>query len=244
LFEETTFNYTASGYIAYPIAVDPHGCCAYADVTNSLTGGFSATEADGSTEPFDPTPWAIGTMALVPGEAIVGDSAVTFELDLSSLAARQYIQSALATGSLGLMISSWHLTEEFGAGGAYPSWYTQESGDSNLFPSLAIEYELVEALPGDFDGDGDVDGADLLLWQGELGAAVTPGVGADGSGNGLVDGADLAIWSANFGRPESSPIAAAGTSVPEPTAAGLAMVALLAGARLIRNATARDMESA
>jgi hypothetical protein len=71
----------------------------------------------------------------------------------------------------------------------------------------------------DYDDDGDVDGADFLVWQRALGATVTPGTGADGSNNGKVDAADLTLWKTNFGS-----ATAAAAAVPEP--AGLALVIL------------------
>ena len=64
--------------------------------------------------------------------------------------------------------------------------------------------------PGDFDGDGDADGEDLLVWQ------------RGGSPNGLVGG-DLDEWKTAYG----SSTAAAG-AVPEPGAIALAALAGLA----------------
>ncbi len=55
-------------------------------------------------------------------------------------------------------------------------------------------------VPGDFDGDSDVDGADFLKWQRDSG-----------------DAAELALWETNFG---TTAAVAAVASVPEP-AAGL-----------------------
>ena len=63
--------------------------------------------------------------------------------------------------------------------------------------------------PGDFDGDGDVDTADLMQWQREY-----PTLGA----------ADLDLWKANFGAGASS--APATAAVPEPST----LVLLAAGA--------------
>jgi ELWxxDGT repeat protein len=55
--------------------------------------------------------------------------------------------------------------------------------------------------PGDYDADGDVDGADFLNWQRGLGSTVTvPGLGADGDGDGTVDVGDLAVWQARFSQ--------------------------------------------
>lgn len=60
---------------------------------------------------------------------------------------------------------------------------------------------------GDFDLDGDVDGADFLKWQRELGGALTA--------------ADLAKWKANFG---AASMGAAG-AVPEPASGMVALAA-------------------
>lgn len=59
------------------------------------------------------------------------------------------------------------------------------------------------SLPGDFDGDGDVDGRDFLVWQ------RNPIIG------------NLADWQLNFG---SGSLGALG-SVPEPTTLVLLMTA-------------------
>jgi hypothetical protein len=64
---------------------------------------------------------------------------------------------------------------------------------------------------GDFDADGDVDGADFLAWQRD------PSVG------------DLADWSANFGTASALAAAQASTTaVPEPASFTLALMALVA----------------
>jgi hypothetical protein len=82
----------------------------------------------------------------------------------------------------------------------------------------------------DFDGDGDVDGADFLAWQRGNGAVGT-GTTATGDANGdmNVDAADLAVWQAQFAMPQS-PIAA----VPEPTGVVLGLLALALGAARCR----------
>jgi hypothetical protein len=83
------------------------------------------------------------------------------------------------------------------------------------------------SLPGDFDVDGDVDGADFLDWQRQVGSAVPNGTGADANGDGTVDGLDLAEWSENFGEVAASPAGSpAAASVPEPAALSLVAVAV------------------
>lgn len=59
-------------------------------------------------------------------------------------------------------------------------------GKGTLF-SLTAELEA-----GDFDLDGDADGADFLAWQRAFKAGID--LGPDGNGDGKVDVADLAMW--------------------------------------------------
>lgn len=64
----------------------------------------------------------------------------------------------------------------------------------------------------DFDGDGDVDGADFLTWQRGVGTAGgQPEGNADGLGG--IDGDDLAVWKTQFGQPQSQ---VASLAIPEP----------------------------
>jgi autotransporter-associated beta strand protein len=72
---------------------------------------------------------------------------------------------------------------------------------------------VASAHPGDFDSDGDVDGADFVAWQTNFptasGATLAQG---DADGDGDVDGADFVVWQTNFPftpGPGASP-------VPEP----------------------------
>jgi hypothetical protein len=81
---------------------------------------------------------------------------------------------------------------------------------------------LITATPGDFDGDGDVDGADFVAWQTGFPTAsgALRGQGDD-DGDGDVDGADFAAWQSSFPATSGS-----GTSpVPEPRAVLLAATA-------------------
>jgi hypothetical protein len=75
---------------------------------------------------------------------------------------------------------------------------------------------LVSEVNGaDFDGDGDVDGTDLLVWQRGYGISGTA-LPSDGDANGDrdVDALDLTIWQEEFGFVASATIVA--TAVPEP----------------------------
>lgn len=65
---------------------------------------------------------------------------------------------------------------------------------------------------GDFDGDGDVDGADFVVWQTNYpqasGVMLPQG---DGNGDGIINGADFAVWQSSFSQPSAS------SPVPEPS---------------------------
>jgi hypothetical protein len=86
----------------------------------------------------------------------------------------------------------------------------------------------------DFDGDGDVDGADFLTWQRGLGTAGGQSQG-NANGDSIIDGADLDIWRDQFG-PALGTVATA--AIPEPTTGVLAAAALLA--MLTRRSTRND----
>ena len=80
--------------------------------------------------------------------------------------------------------------------------------------------------PGDLDGDGFVNSADLDMVRGNWGSTVEPSTNGDADGDGYVSSADLDIVRANWG---AGPAAA----VPEP--ATLAMLfGAIAGLSLIR----------
>jgi hypothetical protein len=83
---------------------------------------------------------------------------------------------------------------------------------------------VMSSQPGDFDGDGDVDGADFVAWQTNFPktSGATPAQG-DADGDGDVDGADFVVWQTNFPfspGPGTSP-------VPEPATWLLALGTIL-----------------
>jgi hypothetical protein len=90
------------------------------------------------------------------------------------------------------------------------------SGGATQLYQLAIGVESLVVDPGpdgDFDLDGDVDGADFLVWQ-------------QGFGNSF-DADDLALWQGNYGSVAGGVANVAGSSsaIPEPTAWTLAVAA-------------------
>jgi len=98
-----------------------------------------------------------------------------------------------------------------------------------LIDNIQVSVPAPPADDADFDGDGDVDGADFLTWQENLGLTGTATLATgDANDDGNVTGADLAVWQAQFG-----PAAAASASaIPEPAASLL--FALILGSFVAR----------
>jgi hypothetical protein len=86
---------------------------------------------------------------------------------------------------------------------------------SAFVDAFSLTAEEAEGIPGDFDGDLDVDGRDFLVWQ--RGESPSP-----------LSASDLATWQASYGLP-----LAAITSVPEP-ATGTFIAMMLFGVYVMR----------
>lgn len=79
------------------------------------------------------------------------------------------------------------------------------TGDGLLTSADLTELQgIIGTTAGDFDGDGDVDGADFLAWQ--RGESPTP-----------LSNGDLVDWQNNYGS-GGGPLSASSTAVPEPSA--------------------------
>lgn len=78
----------------------------------------------------------------------------------------------------------------------------------------------VTPTTADFDGDGDVDGEDYLIWQRGMGNGSSLSEG-DANGDTKVDAADLAVWEEQFGS------VATLQSIPEPVTCILFGILLL-----------------
>lgn len=95
--------------------------------------------------------------------------------------------------------------------------------------SLVLTVGGSTAIPGDFNNNGTVDGADLAKWKADFG----PGNGSDANGDGRSDGADFLIWQRNFGSTSSAQAAA---SVPEPSSLALITLTMLCSGLVRRRA--------
>jgi hypothetical protein len=81
-------------------------------------------------------------------------------------------------------------------------------------------FRVWEPLPGDFDIDGNVDGADLAVWK----TAFTATAQGDADFDGDSDGADFLLWQRNLGGDVLATTAAA-SAIPEPGSFALAVLA-------------------
>jgi hypothetical protein len=92
-----------------------------------------------------------------------------------------------------------------------------------------------ELIAGDYDGDGDVDGADYLVWKNKYGTADNR---ADGNKDGTVNVADYTVWRNNLGNTAQAMggNGAGNETVPEPASAALLLpiFALFAAGRAFR----------
>lgn len=96
--------------------------------------------------------------------------------------------------------------------GMYKIMVTNSGGGPEDAQDYGLAWWAGEATtPGDFDGDGDVDGRDFIVWQ------RNPSVG------------NLGDWQANYG---TSGLTAASSAVPEPSS--MVMLSLLGAAPFVR----------
>ncbi len=92
--------------------------------------------------------------------------------------------------------------------------YLATTPSGNLIPLWGrVEYSA-SAFAADFDADGDVDGADFLIWQASFGlqAGATQANG-DANFDSRVDGQDFLVWQSQLGRRKSADTV---IRVPEP----------------------------
>ncbi len=105
----------------------------------------------------------------------------------------------------------------------------------NVAPNQLLS--IVERHPSDFNGDGQIDAADYIVWRKTMGISVAHGTGADANGDGLIDGTDYSLWRAHFGATfgigagGGALATAGGQSIPEPTSCTLTVVGLLCWSR-------------
>lgn len=176
-------------------------------------GGGALTFDDGAIYQ-----WQVANTGGDPGTAwdLVKASSITFQGDL----VMDIDDSLLSIGSIDGTNS--YIIATAGSMGALESYsfLGTWSGTLTVDGGNLVLTELSGALPGDADGDGDVDAADYIMVKTHFGgapAAGTEGTGGDFNGNGVVDWDDLQTMMSGFnGDGESS-------TIPEPCSAMLLM---------------------
>ena len=114
---------------------------------------------------------------------------------------------------------------------------TNGDGEDGLFRTVTyngnqIQVENYFALPGDANGDGNVDGQDFVIWNTNKFTLGNDWTDGDFDGDGIVNGQDFVIWnSAKFTSVDNRSNL---LSVPEPTSGPLVFSALLLIALSVR----------
>lgn len=102
------------------------------------------------------------------------------------------------------------------ASGTYRLRLTPIDGRDNQGDAVETQDFLVVAppeLPGDYNADGVVNGADYTVWRDAAGTSVPPYTSADGNGDGIISQPDDAVWRANYGRTLPAPTAEVSNAV-------------------------------
>jgi hypothetical protein len=160
------------------------------------------------------------------------DGALLFDAGTSLLGARPTDQSFEGASHRSNFSSVWNLgADNFGNYEFRSSWRDTEGNGWDI----VAPFQIVRA--GDFDADRDVDADDLPRWTVGFGTS-SGALHAEGDSDfdGDADGTDFLAWQRELG--EASPLAAAESTVPEPS------TFILAGAGLIAWTFARRRRTA
>lgn len=136
-----------------------------------------------------------------PEYTVFLSAANSTELTLSGTAANWFTSAPGEGASIGNVIIS-----------------AQNSSGSYLVDQLVLRKLGVEAVPGDYNGDGIVNAADYTIWRDTNGSTVEAGTGADGDGSGMIDEDDYQYWVDRFGNGGGSGTTLGqNANVPEPS---------------------------
>jgi autotransporter-associated beta strand protein len=222
-----------SGSIASNVILEGGSRIGPGNSAGKLTIGGTLTTTNAN---FD---WELGTLKdqatgvagldfdqLVVGGDLVLDSGTALNLDFGLLAESLRPEGGNAFWNAS---HSWKIIDtatNFGGtnfgllvGGVGPGTWSLELGVGVDAGDIFLKYVSTAAHPGDFDSDGDVDGADFVAWQTNFptpsGATLAQG---DADGDSDVDGADFVVWQTNF------PFTPGPGAAPVPEPVGLALL--------------------
>lgn len=211
------------------------------DVISTSITGFDIASANGNLAPTGNYGLSFSKPDSIDGDdadAIVGN-AINETWRLGAANANQFGEFFLDGNSAFTSSRTESLGKIFNTSTAPASrdlQFTYSTIFGDVITGVVEYFSAPDPSNADFDDDGDVDGADLLIWQRGFGTGTTSAQGnADGDGD--VDAADLAIWKTQFGMTGLATGSAA--AVPEPAGLGLASLALGLFASLRRRLTRR-----
>lgn len=129
--------------------------------------------------------------------------------------------------SLNLGVAFDELISGVGVDGDLTFRYRTAAGE--LEEGFVTYIQDASVLPGDFNGDGQVNLADYTVWRDNLGGTEAALAG-NATGDNVVNGSDYLLWKSNFGSAAAASSVAA-ASVPEPSSA---LLLVLLGLPLLR----------
>jgi hypothetical protein len=201
------------------------------DPTHPLAAGLSGevTVYDSAVANW----WQFGTGAVAPGVNLIADMVLPAS-DPMPPAQHAILAADIGAALLGDGTAGRPAT----ASGRRVFFFMSDFGSADLTEdgkklfNAAIQWAAEKPATGDFDSDGDVDGADFLIWQQGVGITGTAQrMNGDANGDLNVDGADLGVWRTQFA---GAPMTTAVSTVPEPATAGLLILATIGAVSLSR----------
>jgi hypothetical protein len=183
----------------------------YDDVDNMPGGTVSAgMVVDSFLLHLDPTDQAFDSQVTITFDndilGVIAEEANLVDSDILAYASADFDNALSDRGSLEAQDDGWLIAPD---GRTITFDFQVDSNSIDQF-RIITQSTLQFQLPGDFDLNGSVDGADFLAWQ--RGESPDP-----------LSASDLADWEANYGTP-ASPVVAATATVPEPSTSLLVLI--------------------
>ena len=123
----------------------------------------------------------------------------------------------LGSKPFSLPAHSANLGNAFTPGGAQDVRFHYGLPDGTLLRGFVEYVAGPGGIPGDFNNDSFVDGADLAKWKLDFGQ----GAGSDANNDGRTDGSDFLIWQRNY---SPAPAVETAAAVPEPSSLAIVLV--------------------